>query len=68
MSAKTLLLGVFGLVGLLSMTNAACSSPTDTDNGSTEAAFTGGHNHYATGYGYGGGYYGGADLADDSSL
>jgi len=65
MSAKTLLLGAFGFVALLSMTNAACSSPTDVDSGSSEAAFSGGH--YGYGY-YGGGYYGGGDLAEDSSL
>ena len=74
MTAKTLLLAAFGLGALVSMTNAACSSPTGIDSGSSEAAFTNGHGHYgySNGYGYdnayGDGYYGGGDLAEDSSL
>ena len=48
------------------MTNAACSRPTGIDSGSSEVAFTNGHYGYTNGYGYG--YYGGADLAEDSSL
>ena len=68
MFAKNLLLGAFGIVALLSMANAACSSPTDIDSGSSEAAFSGGHYGYGYSTGYSTGYYGGGDLAEDSSL
>ena len=77
-SLTKLVLAAFGLCALISMTNVACSSPTDVDSGTSEVV---GH-PYGLGYGgyggtspsyggvsYGSGSYGGfgVDLANDST-
>jgi hypothetical protein len=60
----------FAVAALVSLTIAACSSPTEIDAGSSESASTSrnpyrrGASSYSGGYG---GYYGGHDLADDRS-
>lgn len=66
---STVLAG-FALAAVASLTNAACSAPTQIDTGSSESANTSrgpygyGGSAYSAGYG---GYYGGGDLADDTS-
>jgi hypothetical protein len=60
-------LAAFAVAALASLTNAACSAPTEIDAGSSEAAQTSryGRSPYSGAYG---GYYGGGDLADDDSF
>jgi hypothetical protein len=62
-STRTLLLGAFAVTALASLVNAACSRATDVDSGTSESSVSRGPYGYSSGYGY----YGGADLADDTS-
>ena len=72
-SLTKLVLTAFGLCALVSMTNVACSAPTDVDSGTSEIN-AGGHPYGAYGVSYGGSYGGvtygygfGANLATDSA-
>ncbi|MFO0739169.1 MAG: hypothetical protein U0270_24945 [Labilithrix sp.] len=72
-SLTKLVLAAFGLCALASMTNVACSSPTDVDSGTSEIVGHpyGGYGGYGdtTGYSTYGGTYGGVgvDLATDAT-
>jgi hypothetical protein len=63
--------GALAVAAVASLTNAACSAPTEIDSGSSESASTS-RTPYGSGGSpysdaYGGGYYGGHDLAADHS-
>lgn len=62
---RTLFLATFALTALVSMTNAACSSPSDIDHGASEALSSGHRGPYQ-----GGGYEGyfATDLVADEAF
>lgn len=73
-SLTRLVLACFALCALVSMTNVACSSPTDVDSGTSElnggGAYGVSYGGYGTGTAYGGVTYGygfGVNLATDSA-
>lgn len=69
-SLTKLVLTAFGLCALVSMTNVACSSPTDVDSGTSEIHSGGPYGVSYGGTAYGGVTYGygfGVNLATDSA-
>ena len=66
-SLTKLVLAAFGLCALVSMTNVACSTPTEVDSGTSEINGGGAYGvYYGTAYG-GGGYGFGVNLATDNT-